>query len=273
MTELERALAACEAQMPITNDADLLAALDFIIEKEEKKRNKWRNYDLLNEAISAKLTVLGYDVERLGKRGEEIARAALAAARAEEESAEKRSSIPRLRLMARAVPVAVLLIILLVVSTGAAKGFFLTKYQIETMEPGKVYDIDGSEVIISKDVKFGIKTLDDLAKLIDDPDVLLPYGLDSSYTITYMDFADYVLYKESIIKLSDNSGESVVHIQIGKQWEVELDTERIGIFNVHLSHYDDIYQGEFEYADSMYLIKAESQEKLYYIIESMRTDK
>ena len=198
MTELERALAACEAKTPITNDADLLAALDFIIEKEEKKRYKKRNYDLLNEAISAKLTVMGYDVERLGKRGEEIARSALAAARAEEESAEEESAekhpfIPRLRLIARAVPVAVLLIILLVVSTGAAKGFFLTKYQIETMEPGKVYDIDGSEVIISKDVKFGIKTLDDLAKLIDDPDVLLPYGLDSSYTITYIDFADYVL--------------------------------------------------------------------------------
>lgn len=264
--ELDRRIAEYEKKKSITNDEELAAALEAILEKENKVRADKRDLALVEEATETLLELRGYNKRAL----EEEADAASFEAYEMASSEVEKKSVPRLRFKIL-IPVAVLITIALATAAivSGHTTVLLHKDDIESMVPGETYEIDGAEVIISNEVNNYIESLDELAELAGQPDLLLPYGLGDEYTISLISYTDYVQYKEILIYIDKGLERSKLVIELGKHWEFELDTEEIFGFDVFLWNYDNVRRADFEYNDDMYSITSKDDSTIFDIIYGM----
>ncbi len=179
-SRLEEKLAAYEANAtPITNDEELLCALDAIIAEQETLPPEEKDASLISEAVDAALTLRGEDTRELEEYSRELAAKHLASKR------RKRTSSPTLlSLGRRGIAVAAALAVLLVTSAlGFAAGYDWFVGVLEE-EP----DIEGH----GNSTEYG--TYDDLAKDFNIDGFLLPAELPEGYTVTHVSGDRYMFY-------------------------------------------------------------------------------
>ena len=105
-SKLELRLSEYEEQRPVTNDEELMTAIADIIEAEESLPETERDFELLEEAIDAYISLKGADIDELEARAAEIGTAHL-------ETVGKNNSVISLRLR-YFLPVAALFTLILV---------------------------------------------------------------------------------------------------------------------------------------------------------------
>ncbi len=210
--KLDKKLAAYEKKRRITNDGELLEALERIIDRETRRPPRKMDTELIAECTKLALTLRGADPAELAKEGAEASRRAAREALEEyrRKNDKETSRTPSPRRLFILIPAIALLVAMMTfaVSSSSMGDHLLTKYDIMNREPGVWFEKGDSDVIIAKDAVLGIESLDDLAELIDDPNLLLPYALDSSYIITDIEFTDFAVFQSVSMIIRDTYGDS-----------------------------------------------------------------
>ena len=280
-TKLETALEKYAESHPAKSDADILAAVRAIIAAETAKCAKERDADLLDEAIDAELmlTYPGYD--GIDVKCEELKRAVLGRI---SEAADDEKPVRRFIHARWLIPAAVILAALAATVTAAVTGMLKKPLEFNKemeemhneLEVGKTIHGDGWDMTKGDDllIKNNIKTLDDLAEQIDTPRFLLPYGLVDKYQVKIEMVEDYITYKAVVISLIlEDKTSSTFYFETRNNWNVELETERIGKFDINVGSYElngEIrYCAAFQYEGCDYYIYGNTKEILIKIINSL----
>lgn len=177
-SRLEEKLAAYEEKHPITNDEELLRALDSIIEEQEKLPPEEKDVTLISEAVDACLSLRGEDLNTLETLSQKLASDHIA-------SKKKRTSRRGiLNLGRRGIAVAAAVAVLLVTSViGFAANYEQIKEIFEEEPP-----ISGNSTHTT------YESYDDLAKDFIIDGFLLPGTLPEGYTRTQIAGARYMFY-------------------------------------------------------------------------------
>lgn len=281
--KLKRALEKYEKRRPIATDEELTCAVEQIIEKERSKKLRRRDSTLIDEAISFLFELRGLDTEAIDEAGEEANRAAM------ERAIEKVDETSRpTRLWKRfLVPVAILLSVIIATSVAIGyevyedplKSFNETKELTQGItEKGLHINGNGFEVLSGKPVKVDIKTLDELTEVVEETNIYLPYSLEDDFEIRNINYNDYGEFKHLFFDLYDEYGKNHFSVETRETWQIELETKRIGNFDVNLVIYKDdnrkdVFSAGFQYGGYTYQIDAYSVWSLGKILNSLEVIK
>jgi|GEM_PF-2269982 len=287
-SKIEKKVAEYEKKHPIKSDEELEAAIEGIIKKEESRRASKRDYDLIEEAETFLYSLRGNDPDALDERAETAAREAASDALERYEKENITVSRPGGIKWRRVIPVAVAVVLLSSLIVSASFAFVLPpepfvidddyKQAFNGMEPGSHYvSQDGSfEIYAGSPVAMDIKTLDELAALIDYPGVYLPMALDEKYEVNGINYTDYGSFYSITFGITDDKGvKSSFTVETRETWRIELETVKVGEFDMYLCNYippeDPVvrYQSEFEHLGYSYTISSFSPWSLFDIIESL----
>ena len=159
----------------------------------------------------------------------------------------------------------------LVVSCSAEIDFWqFTKEAYASLTEKVEYWFGNSSVIITKDsVKYN--SLDELERDVDLSGVLLPYGVSDEYSVGNISYDDFGEKQMVCMKIKSGEGEQVdLKIKLGGGFAPGINQPAtIGEYTGIESHYDDIYQFEFDYGGNYYLINSHDHGELLYVIDSL----
>lgn len=175
-SRLEEKLAAYEENIPITNDEELLLALDTIIEEQEKLPPEEKDETLISEAIDASLSLRGEDLRELEKLSRELASKHIAVTK------KKRTSSPMIvRFGRRGIAVAAALAVIMMTSIiGFAAG-----YDWISELYNRIMNVDNSELmVVSESIEY--ENLSDMVADFNLKDVLLPHSLPDGLSYKMM---------------------------------------------------------------------------------------
>ena len=274
-SKLENRLMQYEKSTPISNDNELIQAIKSIINNEEALPYDERDFNLIEEAVEAVLTLQGVNIERLEECAEEITDAYFNDMQDDEANIVKKSINKSVKLK-WIIPIAVILSILAAGTIAAyAFGFNLiemTKKAYSQLVEKETYEEGDHELIITSDCK----EYDSFPEFLEKEKVdalLLPYDLPEAFSIDSFQMNDYGEYKQIVISLiGEESAHSIVITTpyIGEN-NNNIETHNIiGNYYVNCCQYDDKHQGEFLYDNNQYVVVSSSYDNLKIIIESLR---
>jgi len=278
-SKLENKLMQYEKNTPISNDNELIQAIKSIISNEEALPYDKRDFDLIEEAVEAILTLQDVDIEQLEECAEEITDAYFNEAQDDEVNLVKKSKNKPVKLK-WIIPIAAILSILVAGTIAAyALGYDLiemTKKAYSQLVEKESWKEGDHELIITSDCK----EYDSLSAFMENEDVdtlLLPYDLPEEFSIDCIRVDDFGKYTEITLSLQI-LGESFKHDVIIKapfldEYNTnEEDLQMIGNYNVSYYQYDDIHQGNFVFEENHYTIRSSSYDTMKILIESLRNN-
>ncbi|MCI8331700.1 MAG: hypothetical protein HFE78_02605 [Clostridiales bacterium] len=270
-SKLEQKLLQYEKSAPISNDDELIKAIENIIQSEESLPYEQRDFDLIEEGIDTVLSLKGIDIRSLEECTNDINNDYVDRMNNKKTKSAKKSI--RLRWI---IPIAALLSLLAITVGAHTFGYNLidmTKEAFMKLKEKTWYTDGKNEFIITSDFK-EYSSLSDYLEKEDTSHLLLPYDLPEDYRITRILVSEYGAYQETMVTLAISDEEFEHHLFIDAPSTFELNQNpdmlrTIGNYLVVYSHYDDIYQGEFIYDGNYYQISTSSYENLETIIEHM----
>ena len=256
MTPLEIRLEASAAG--IKNESDIARAILGVIEDEETKPADGISVALLKEALDAALAFAGESPERVAN----LAASRRSAFLAETRGNRKRGRGVRLKIL---IPIAAALAILssfAVVSIATGRSIAdMTNYLWQTIVPGE--RIDGGDVVIEKAV--GARGYDEFSGLLSAEgieDVKIPVGVEIADPLV----VEYGEYREITASLTANGASAELEIDAPSPYEIAVPTRRISGFDVLVSSYDGVWQGEWIADGNWYMVKTDSENALHAFI-------
>lgn len=272
-SRLENDLLNFEKDNPIKNDEELIAAIEFLIGKENSLPEEERDYDFIDEAVELILSVKGVDLEKLDAHSEK--KAAECIDRVKKEVAFGKSvpkSKPRLLRTKWMIPVAALLAVLTIGVVAQTMGFDvigMTKEAYQSIVRKITHESDNSNLIITNE--YGdFSSLQDFLNSGDYSGYLLPYELPEGYKLKKIDYEDYGEFKMVTIMVDLGNSQSVITIKSPfSVMPSQSNKEMISNHEVYCTSYDNIYQGDFLYKGKKYTITAFSHNDLKTIIEHL----
>ena len=271
-SKLETKLLQYEKSTPISNDDELIEAIESIISNEESVPIEERDFDLIDEAVDAILSLKKVDIEQLEDSAEKITDRYFDEIQTQRGELVKKTKTVRLKWLIPIAAIISLLTIITVVSYAFGYDLFsMTKEAYLQLMEKVCYKQGNYELIITNDVN----EYSSLSDFVDDGDyssLILPYNLSNDYNIDNVYVEDYGTYK-SIALFISNDG--ITHeVTILTPYTSDYSTSNresqvIGNYDVYYSQYDDKHQGEFVEEGNYYAIISSSYEQLKIIIESM----
>lgn len=225
---------------------------------------------MVDEAIQLSLYLQNKDVSAMNVYADGVAESFLKSLPCSgRENRNRKAKCVKLKLL---IPVAAVVALLISGSLIAdAFGFSvidLTKQALMNMNEKQTYKEGNVEIVLTDDTQV-FNSVDDFKKANLFPGVALPYEFLINHpikTITVYDYGDVTeaafTFKDKELYISVTKGKSVTNNSTR--------TTEIGNFNVVLSDYDGIFQGEFQYNNYLYLANAPTEEALREMIEDMR---
>lgn len=272
-SKLENRLMQYEKSTPISNDNELIQAIKSIISNEEALPYDKRDFDLIEEAVEAVLTLQGVDIEPLEERAEEITDAYFNEMQDDEANIVRKSKNKSVKLK-WIIPVAAIVSTLVAGAMVAyAFGFDLiemTKKAYAQLVEKETYEEGEHELIITSDCKEYHSFLEFLENEEVDA-LLLPYDLPEEFSIDSIQMSDYGEYKQIVFSfIGEESAHSIIirTPYIGENNNIESENI-IGNYHVSCCQYDDKHQGEFLYENNQYVVVSSSYDNLKIIIESL----
>ncbi|MCI9449407.1 MAG: hypothetical protein HFE30_04050 [Clostridiales bacterium] len=275
--KLEKKLLQYEKSAPISNDDELIKAIENIINSEESLPYEERDFDLVEEAIDTVLSLKGIDIRSLEECTDNLTDDYVCRMDAKKIKSIKKSTFKSIKLR-WIIPVAALLSLLAITAGAYVFGYNLidmTKEAIMQLVEKTSYKEGDHEFIITKDYK-EYNSLSDYLKNEKTSNLLLPYDLPENCNIKNICVEEYGDYQAITLKLtiSDEDFEHSLIIETPYIGENNLNQElqqEIGNYHVNYSQYDDKHQGEFIYNENHYIIVSSSYDNLKIIIESLRS--
>lgn len=259
-----------ESVAPISSDEELIAALDRIIKKEEELPWRIRDYDLIEEAVEYKLRLEGVDTEECGRRAEELSKQILHKINNEQKRKTTYRQRPRLRRVACVLAAALTLVVLTVGTYAFSPSFRdFTNKMYNQLKEKTWYHSDNTDYIITHDA-LTFTSLDNLSKDERFSSIPLPYGLPDNCIITDIQIRDYgdVQHIEMAIYNGDQPSFISITMPSSERYD-DLDTKKIGDYNVLLKTDGDYYFGYFVLCDNCICkVKAKSMKLLTTVIQS-----
>ena len=272
-SKLENKLMQYENNTPISNDNELIQAIKSIISNEEALPYDKRDFDLIEEAVEAVLTLQDVDIEQLEECAEEITDAYFNEAQDDEANLVKKSKNKPVKLK-WIIPIAAILSILVAGTIAAyALGYDLiemTKKAYSQLVEKESWKEGDHELIITSDRK----EYSSLSAFLENEEVgalLLPYDLPEEFSIDSIQMSDYGEYKQIVFAfIGEESAHSIIITTpyIGENNNIESENI-IGNYHVSCCQYDDKHQGEFLYENNQYVVVSSSYDNLKIIIESL----
>ncbi len=271
-SKLEQKLLKYENGTPLS-DSELIEIIEDIIEIEEALPVDQRDFDLIEEAIDAVLTLKGADMEYLELRAEYISEKRINALASE--GRRPASTYKKTLKLAKLIPIAaafVLIISSLVVSASNVSFFS----DIYGYIKNKIYPI--SEITTVGEL-YTYDTIEELSAQYSDYVPLLPYKLPEGFSVK--DISVQVTYVET----SKNNFKNIVDINVkmlsnGSQQKLSITNDiddnfirqgktKIGEHDVYYKFSENIHVGKFVYEESGYTVSASTYEDLITLIESL----
>lgn len=218
ISRLEEKLAEYEEKIPITDDEELLCALNTIIEEQNALPPEEKDAPLLNEAVNAALSLRGEDLAGLEKRSREIATKNIATKR------KKHPSSPLIvRLGRHGIAIAAALTVIIMTSViGFTAGLdWISELYMRIM------NLDDGEVIVANESR-EYESIEAMVDELGVSGVLLPHTLPDGMEIQMI--TSQISYAKPI------EGEEAVYSCMfdirtsgdGSWQEVWIETENIG---------------------------------------------
>ena len=279
LTKLEKKLLKYEKKNPCRTDADIARALRSVIDRERNKKFLRPDEELISEAADAFILLAGVDKGEIARASERVRERVFARAAETEDPAPASGFAPH-RLFKWLIPAVILITVAaatavmayryIPASTGY-KEFMKEMEPIDTAKVGEKYTLeDGREIIKGpKMKKMKVDNLEELEEFMDTPGLILPYCLPEGYTVRVDYIADFNITKAAELTVSDGKQNSTIRIDTNESWEVELELERIGKYDVYAMELDGKYWGQFMYKDNSYRIETPTKEILEIIINSL----
>ena len=289
---LTKRLSAYERTAVITDDRSLLAALRELIAAEEEKTDC--DWDFVAEATDAILSLEGEDVDSFEATDADAAafRASVQseADRAEMIANEAFGDVERRAVIRRDVasakptkkikwiiPLAAALTALLI--GGAIAGaYYLDIFSMDSdtyksLPVGTVIT-DGNDEVYKSDARTSVPEYSALAGDEKYASLLIPSPLPDGWSVKRV--VTDTLAKASLVETYLEAGEgrtARIKAQLGLGIRLELPTEKIGAYDVFVSEYDGVTQGEFTVGEDYYLVQASDRAALEAIIGSLEAMK
>ena len=262
LTRLERRIEAFGAGKSPESDRDFRRALASVIDAEASKDAAKIDAALLAEALDTLLAFSGEDAGSVGERAREDKDAFLSALRREDPD-ESEARTPRRGVKWRLlIPIAAALVALASLAAATLAGGWrvadLTNDQWKSVEHGEKIAENGVEI----DKAIGARGYDELEKLIADEGadgVIAPKGVEIAEPLAVR-YGDRL---EITAELTLAAGETA-HLEIDTPtpYNIEAPTTPIAGFDVLVSHYDDVWQGEWIADGVWYMVKTANESAL-----------
>lgn len=171
-SKLEEKLTEYERMCPITNDAQLLRAIELIIDEQSLLPASSKDTELLEEAVDEALSLRGCDVTALEDESIRIAERCF-----NDKKRKRATSLASLLRRQKNIACAIVLIIVITCMMGFTSGFdWLTTYISEKMLDREL----GETVFISTSSEYA--TIDEMIDKLGVKGVLFPYEFPSNIT-------------------------------------------------------------------------------------------
>lgn len=271
-SKLETKLLQYEKSTPISNDNELIEAIENIISNEESVPMEERDFDLIDEAVDAILSLKKVDIEQLEDCAEQVTDKYFNEIQTQKSKTVKKSKSKTVRLK-WLIPI-VAIISLLMVSTivGYAFGYdfiSMTKKAYIQLVEKVFYKNDNNELIVTDDFQ-SFDTLNQFLTSGDYSNLLLTNELAKNYHIENIEVNNFGSHKNITVRMESNGDTHELFVQTpGTADFSNLQTQKIGQLDVYVCEYDGRHQGQFVFNGDLYTIVTSSYENLKKIIESM----
>lgn len=271
---LEDRLLQYEKNKKITTDKELIEAIESLLDSENSLLAEERDFDFIDEAVEVLLSMKGDNLP--DDEVETLSANAINRSLNEISKNETQKQIPLKSKMTHfkikwLISVAALLSILTITVTAYALGYDLcgmTKQAFDKLMNKVFYQFDNTEIVKTEDFGeyYSIREFLDANSCTG---LLLPRYVDKECVVVRASFGKYV---EISIDMDGGSetNDPTIYIRIPGIWDENgHETMIVNGISVYFSNYNDVCQGEFQYKNNYYLIKATSREALISIIENM----
>jgi hypothetical protein len=269
--KLEKRIMQYEKSTSISNDEELLHAIEQILKEEQSLPPEEKDFDLVDEAIEMILSLKNVDIEQLDKVSEQVVSDHLELVKNKIQSQSSKNH-RRVLKMKRFFPLAAV-ISLLAASTiiAYACGLDLASMTGDMFNQlaRKVKHHNGDKDLIISDDSSNYKSLHELIQNEDVSNLLLPKDFPDGCVIDYIDVVDYGEYTDITLFMTADSSIKSFNIRTPYSYAADIETVPIGNYDVNMYDYDSRYHAKFEYGDSAYSIEASSYEMLETIILSL----
>ncbi len=275
-SKLENRLIQYEKSTPISNDEELIKAIETIIGEEETLPYEDRDFDLIEEAVDAVLSLKGVDIGLLEECAEEITDVYFNEMQDDEANIVKKSKTKSVRLK-WLIPIAAIVSTLIAGAMVAyAFGFDLiemTKKAYAQLVEKETYEEGDHELIITSDCK-KYRSVPEFLENEEVDALLLPYDLPEEFSIDSIQISDYGEYAEISLLISNEESDTNIIIKT-PETDIISDNEEtkfvIGNYHVNYYQYDGKHQADFVYEGNHYILISSSYNSLEKIIESLRS--
>ena len=272
ITRLEQRLAEFEMTSTISNDEELIKAIENIINEEEKKSSDIRDFELIDEAIDTILTLKHIDIEQLNNDSERATSSFIESINADKKLAtQSKSKI----LLKRLIPVAAVISILLAISiVSSALGFSVVEITKKafTQLKEKIFYTEGDRSFIITSDSTEYNSFEELIANEKFKDILYPDPLPDGYSVSSImvtDCGEFDLI--SAILLSESNAEVNIEIQTNQSYDYSgLTLQKIGRFDIYVTQYDNLHHAEWCYENNSYIVKSESYDSIKSLLENLK---
>ena len=252
---LEDRLLQYEKNNTITNDKELIEAIEGLLEKEQSLPAEERDYDFIDEAVSTLISLnsAGLSEEEADAISERAMKRCLNRISENEAKKKERSATKGSRLRLRwLIPAAAIMTMLTITITAYAMGFDLlsmSKQAFDNLLEKTLYKNGNYELVKTSD-------FDEYASIQEyldsNPDavLLLPNEIGKDGSVVVIDYGSY-----TVISIDYGLGKDDISLTIRTSEDrdlKDLQTEIVNGIPVHYTMYNDIYQGEFSYEKNYY---------------------
>lgn len=268
-SKLESHLSEYEKSTSIKNDTELVEAIEEIIAKEISLPPEDRDYDLINEAVEMVLSLHNADLEDLEDTATNISENFITSKRKINKK-QKHTRTFRWKLIVRLA--AVITVIAAIIATCYAFGLDLISMTREVFLSlsHKTEYSDGTHDVIVTDSVRKYNTFKEMIDAEQITGLLENDYLNNSEIVDYVRFQDFGLNKSVLITLKgEYSGEVEIIIPTDDSGLPD-ELEKIGILNVYLTSYDDVFQAEWLHNGNYYCLTECNQENLFIILNEFK---
>ena len=271
-SKLEEKLIQYDKTTAISTSQELLDAIDYIIDNEMALPDNEVDVDLIKEATETAKILRNVDIEQRKKEADAIAKEIIAEVNSQNVPPKQKTKRHlKKRWILPIAAITTLIIASAVVSysfdgneqNGSKRSYTQSRKNV-------ILYGDDASVHISDDTRV-YKDFDEMIGKENVTELLWPSDLDSMRHIDDIVVSKYDWITQIFCLF--NIGETKVEyfVYAGGPWspEPEQYPVAIGGFDVCVSEYDETYQADFKYKNSMYTVKADTYEVLESFIKSL----
>ena len=271
-SKLNEKLLQFEKKEKITDDGELVKILEQIIEEEESLPPEERDADLIEEAVKYEVFLKYGDMdEKINEIAERIDPEQLLyrILTTGEDKMVKPGKNTKLKMLIPAAAAFLVAIVMLTAFSGVDNILGMARETFVQLREKIFYKEGDSDIVKTGDFET-YQSIEEFENSTAYTNILLPHNLNNGYALDKITVYNYGVYENILLNMSYEGKTYLIDITIPNSNNYsEFETEQIGNYDVVVSEYDNIFQGDFIYKGNNYGVQSNSYENLKQIIENL----